>query len=563
MDLLKALAPELVLIAVACVLFFMGTSHKAAMRRMSALVALVTLVGVFLWQGSIFLYGSGETLRESFNVVQVTPMSVFVKTLVAGVGAVLVLIAWPGNADATGSASQNMGSDVAEYFGLALLAFAGIFLVSSTNDLILLFLGIELAAIPTYIMVSISRPLPVAQEAGVKYFFLGAMAAGVMLFGFSYVYGGTGHIKLDSIAQLIDTTRNGNGWAIPQVSSFLLMGLIVLLAGFAFKIAAVPFHAYVGDVYQGAATPLTALIAFVPKISGFLAILKILSAIGGAHYVLPPVVGTVLWVVAVLTMTFGNVLGLLQLNVKRVFAYSSIAHSGYILVAVTALVMAAPQLAGTNAAAATEVHHSAIQGILFYLAAYGLMNGGAFGILMLLPTRAHKQMGENEAAPPATTAETFEDLAGQGRKHPLLGLGMAICCFSLIGLPLTIGFFGKIYLIKPALDAKLYWLVVLTMINAAISAAYYLKIVSAMFIRPLPADEEAATTTADSRSLPLSFGVGLSVLATLILGIALPWTDAFTSRIGTAVAPASLPAAPATVTVPATTDAQASQASVR
>ena len=138
-------------------------------------------------------------------------------------------------------------------------------------------------------------------------------------------------------------------------------------------------------------------------------------------------------------------------------------------------------------------------------------------------------------------------LAGQGRKHPLLGLGMAICCFSLIGLPLTVGFFGKIYLIKPALDAKLYWLVVLTMINAAISAAYYLKIVSTMFIRPLPADE-ASTVDSSPRSLPLSLGVGLSVAATLVLGVALPWTDAFTDRIGTAVVPTpATPLAPAKV----------------
>ncbi|QOV89066.1 NADH-quinone oxidoreductase subunit N [Humisphaera borealis] len=557
MDLLNALAPELVLIAVACVLFFLGTSHKPSMRRLSALIAFATLVAIFLWQGFSFFHGTASTLRDPFNVVHVTPMSIFVKTLVSGVGAVLVLLAWPGNRDATGSGSLNVGSDVGEYFGLALLAFAGVFLVSSTNDIILLFLAIELAAIPTYIMVSISRPLPVAQEAGVKYFFLGAMAAAVMLFGFSYVYGGTGHIRLDAISDVINQTRNGNAWAVPQINSFLLMGLIVLLAGFAFKIAAVPFHAYVGDVYQGAATPLTALLAFVPKISGFLAIIKILSAVGGAHYVLPPVVGTVLWVVAVLTMTFGNVLGLLQLNIKRVFAYSSIAHSGYMLVAVTALVMAAPQLAATDPAAATKVQLSALQGILFYIAAYGLMNGGAFGILMLLPTRAHKQMGDSEFPPVATTAETFEDLAGQGRKHPLLGLGMAICCFSLIGLPLTVGFFGKFYLIAPALKANLIGLVVITMINAAISAAYYLKIVSTMFIRPLPADE-ASSADASPRSLPLSLGVGLSVAATLVLGIALPWTDAFTGRIGTAAGIVAAPVAAPVVQTPPVLPAEAS-----
>jgi len=546
MNLLTALAPELVLIAVACVLFFFGTSHKPSMRRLSALVALLTLVAVFVWQGAAFLNAGSEILVDEFNVVHVGSFALLVKTLVAGVGAVLVLLAWPGNSDATGSGSLNVGSDVGEFFGLTLLALAGVFMVGSANDMILLFLAIELAAIPTYIMVSISRPLPVAQEAGLKYFFLGAMAAAVMLFGFSYLYGGTGHIKLDAIAGTIEAMRNGNSWAVPPINAFLLMGLIVLLSGFAFKIAAVPFHAYVGDVYQGAATPVTALLAFVPKTSGFLAIIKILSAIGGTNYALPGVIGTVLGVVAVLTMTFGNVLGLLQLSVKRVLAYSSIAHSGYMLVAITALVVAGEKLGAGDAA--SRVQQSAIQGVLFYLAAYGLMNGGAFGILMLLPTRAHKQLSDDEPAPAATTAETFEDLAGQGRKHPLLGLGMAICCFSLIGLPLTIGFFGKIYLIKPALDAKLYWLVVLTMINAAISAAYYLKIVSTMFIRPLPADEaDLAASAPVGRSLPLSIGVGVSVVATLLLGVALPWVDNLTSRIGTAAGTAGVTPAPAQV----------------
>ena len=559
MPLLTALAPELVLIVVACALFFLGTVHKAAPRRLSAMIALGTLAIVFVWQGLAFLNDpSAPAVAYTFNVVRVGGFSAFVKAMVAGVGAVLVLLAWPGNRNATGSASMDFGEDVGEFFAMGLLSLAGVFLVASANDLILLFLAIELAAIPTYIIVSISRPLPVAQEAGVKYFFLGAMAAAVLLFGFSYVYGATGQIRLDLIEAELDKLRDPatNGWGPPTASTWLVLGLIVLLVGFAFKIAAVPFHTYVGDVYQGAATPVTALIAFVPKTSGFLAILKVLAAVGGPHYAVPPVVVQTLWVVALLTMTFGNVLGLLQLNVKRVLAYSSVAHSGYVLVAVTALVTAGPELlarAGTDPAAiasakvnAAAVQQSAIVGVLFYLATYGLMNAGALGFLMLFPTRAHTAAGDH-ARPLATTAETFEDLAGLGKNHPALGLGMAICCFSLTGLPLTVGFLGKIYLIAPALQAKMPWLVGLTLLNAAISAAYYLKIVATLFVRPLPAHaiaDEAAEPIKTVRSAPLSLGVGISVATVLGLGLIWPLTDALTRRLGAAGATITQPAGP-------------------
>src|SRR5207248_6233580 len=207
--------------------------------------------------------------------------------------------------------------------------------------------------------------------------------------------------------------------------------------GFAFKLAAVPLHFYAGDVYQGAATPVTALLSFVPKTAGMVALLKILYCVGGGVWAVPHEIARLIWVRAALTTTVGNVLGLLQLNVKRVLAYSSIAHTGYMLVGVTALL---------SADGNSEVQNEALQGVLFYLAAYGIMNAAAFGVLMLLPAR-----GEDRAAP-ATSAETFEDLAGTGRDHPALGLAMAVACFSLIGLPLTVGFFGKFYLVRPALS---------------------------------------------------------------------------------------------------------------
>jgi NADH-quinone oxidoreductase subunit N len=374
------------------------------------------------------------------------------------------------------------------------------------------------------------------QEAGVKYFFLGAMSAAIMLFGFSYLYGTTGTTRLDTIAEYL----HGRGSAGPN--AWQIFAVVMVLAGLAFKIAAVPLHAYAGDVYQGAATPVTALLAYVPKTSGFIAIIKILAAVGGQQWMVPDVVFKLLWVIAVLTMTFGNALGLLQFNIKRVLAYSSVAHSGYMLVGLTALVAAR---AGAGATHPEVVQTQALGGVLFYLAAYGIMNTGAFGVLMLLPGRTDAQgrHGPNgEPLPTATSAETFEDIAGAGRRHPSLGLAMAICCFSLTGLPLTIGFFGKVLLVAPVVGAMsnptystmMVWLVVIMMLNAAVSAAYYLRIVAALFLRTESTDATFAGSTAEPHqefgSLPITAAVVLSVVGTLFYGICFPATDMLTRR---------------------------------
>jgi NADH-quinone oxidoreductase subunit N len=400
-------------------------------------------------------------------------------------------------------------------------------MVAGANDIMLLFLGIELASIPTYIMVSISRPLSVAQEAGVKYFFLGAMAAAVMLFGFSYLYGTTGTTKLSEMLTMFAGAKGLNSWQ--------MLAVVMLIAGFAFKIAAVPMHVYAGDVYEGAATPVTAFLSFVPKISGFVALLKVLYSVSGGMWAFPsnPEIAKLIWVLAVLTMTFGNVLGLLQFNIKRVLAYSSIAHTGYMLVGVAALVQ-------TDDPA---IQTLALLGILFYLTIYGLMNIGAFGVLILLPSRGDQ---------PATSAETFEDLAGLGRENVALGLAMAVSCFSLIGLPLTAGFFGKFYLIRPAISAHLYWLVGILVANAAISAAYYLKIVATMFLRTEPVGPSSVQPSSSriAQPLPVQLAVAASMFGVLCLGIYFPWTQRMTDRAATAtqfesqLEPASLPGIP-------------------
>jgi len=556
-DLLEILLPELILVGMACALFLVGVSTRVWARRLAPVLALAALAAVFVLQFAAAMgLRAGVSASDPWNTLHAGAFSDYIKLLTSGVGLLMVLLAWPTNPDASGSRSLNFGADAGEFFALMLLSLAGVMLVSVANDIVLLFLAIELASIPTYVMVSISRPLPAAQEAGVKYFFLGAMAAAVMLFGFSYLYGTTGLTKLNEIGAAFQAARStglahvGSGAmsSTASLSSWGTLAVVMLLAGFAFKIAAVPLHAYAADVYQGAATPVTAFLAFVPKTSGMVAIIKLLATVGGTLWSFPPEITRLLWVLAALSMTVGNVLGLLQDNVKRVLAYSSIAHSGYMLVGLTALTAAGASTADYSVA--SRVRDAALQGVYFYLAAYGVMNAAAFGVLMLLPSRAYRQANlrrrrghADDVTPPATTAETFDDLAGQGRRHPLLGLAMAVSCFSLIGLPLTVGFFGKLYLIKPALDARLIGLVVVTLVNAAISAAYYLQIVGTMFLRPDPATaeavesdieedaaERAATEKYPRRVFPIGAAVALSAGLTLAFGAVFPATEQLTQR---------------------------------
>jgi NADH-quinone oxidoreductase subunit N len=540
MTLLSLLLPEIILIAVASVLLLLGLSSKAASRRLAPVLALLALLFVFglqIYRVSIQSGHPSEGSRTLFDTfggggygtLRVAAFAQYIQLITAGIGVLLVLLAWPTNEDATGNGSLQFGADAGEFFALMLFSLAGVLLVASANDIMLLFLGIELASIPTYIMIALSRPLPVAQEAGVKYFFLGAFAAAIMLFGFSYLYGTTGSTNLHEILLKL---HPGNDWTTRiTLTPWQSLAVIMLIAGFAFKMAAVPLHFYAGDVYQGAATPVTAFLSFVPKASGFVALIKVLFAVGGPRWILPePIVranGTgLLWILAILTMSVGNVLGLLQYNVKRVFAYSSIAHTGYMLVALAAL--ATGQFASQPA---ETINATGLQAVLFYLAAYGVMNVGAFGVLQLLPARDGKG-----------SAETFEDLAGTGRKHVGLGLAMAVCCFSLIGIPLTIGFMGKLMIIKPALAAAsatlkpgavpvrsaMTWLIVITMANAAISAAYYLKIVATMFLRTEESAQPAARpplAVFARPAIPILIAVVLSVLGTLLFGMVPPATE--------------------------------------
>lgn len=447
---LNTLWPEIVLMIAAFASMILGLSRARLVRR-----ATVVLCGAALGIAAlIVIYGERE-----LGLPHVTPFLMYIKLTVCGVGLLLLLTAAelpdesgsepePGRAFDPGNVSRG------EFFGFFLLSLIGVMLCAGADDLIWLFLALELTSLPTYVMVATSRQKAIAQEAGVKYFFLGAMAAAVFLYGFALLYGATGSTQFD----VIQTALAGG-----NVSDLAIVGMVFVIVGVCFKIAAVPMHAYAADVYQGAATPVTAFLAFVPKAAGFVTLIMLLTLVGWPLSKNAPVLVSLLWALAVATMFFGNTAALLQTNVKRVLAYSSIAHSGYMLVGL----VVGP--ASTDDVRRGLSISDGLAAVLFYLAVYGVMNLGAFAVLGML-----KRRGED--------AETFEDLNGLSRRQPWLAAVLLICVLALAGMPPLIGFWGKFFLVGSAITGGFYWLAVLVVINSAIAAVYYLRILVASFL---------------------------------------------------------------------------------
>lgn len=341
-----------------------------------------------------------------------------------------------------------------EYHAFFLLSLSGAMLLASAGDLIWIFLALELASLPTYVMVAVSRGSRRAQEAAVKYFFLGAMAAAMVLYGFALLYGSTGTLTLAGMRDAFSVQLGTNG----SIDSLALVGISLTILGLAFKITAVPMHFYAPDVYEGAALHVTAFLSFVPKISGFIALMMILSTVGWEGH-RPPVPGdelpsglpipvtSLLWMIAVMTMTLGNIGALLQHSVKRMLAYSSIAHSGYMLIGL----IAGPALGGFDA-------------LVFYLLCYGVMNTAVFAALAAIERRNGDEV------------DSFDDLSGLRVRHPMVAAMLAAGAGSLVGLPPLLGFWGKIDLFFAGVQDGQIVLVVIAAINSAISAWYYLRL---------------------------------------------------------------------------------------
>ncbi|MFQ5595579.1 MAG: NADH-quinone oxidoreductase subunit N [Anaerolineae bacterium] len=359
-----------------------------------------------------------------------------------------------------------------EYYALVLFATAGMMLMAAGTDLIVLFLGLEMFSISLYVLAGFLRPQERSEESALKYFLLGAFASGFLLYGIALTFGATGATNLAAIAGFVAS----KGLHTPM----LLMGLGLILVGFGFKIAMAPFHMWTPDVYEGAPTTITGFMAAGTKAAGFAALLRILTQ---AFPSLQPDWVPILAILAVVTMTLGNVVAIWQTNIKRMLAYSSIAHAGYILVAV---------VAATN---------EGMSAALYYLLVYALMNLGAFAVIVALGRRDREYVN-------------ISDFGGLSAKQPALALAMALFMLSLAGFPPTGGFVGKFYVFRAAVNANLVWLAVFGVLNSVVSVYYYLRIVVLMYMSE-PTEEPAPA--------PVGWLLGLSVavaaVGVLVLGL--------------------------------------------
>ncbi len=467
MTYLELLAPESIVVLGGCLAFLLGVSRVAALRAGVAAFAVFVLLAA---AGASYLTQTSDIGTMASGVL-ITPVTHYVRWITLIVGILIVLTNW----------HLPIESERGEFFGLILLSLAGVMLTAAADDLVVLFLAIELVSIPTYVLVALSRTDVRASEAAVKYFFLGALSAAIMVYGFSFLYGAAGTTVLQSSAS---ASISFHLFLLGALPPYTIIGLVLAIAGLSFKVAAVPFHAYAPDVYEGAASPITGLLGFLPKLAGFIAIMKLLST---CQWQLPTALLWVLWITAAATMTVGNVLALMQQNVKRILAYSSISHTGYMFIGL---------LVGPRMGAGPM--HDGLAALLFYIVVYGVMNLGAFAVLAGLRVR-----GE--------AAESLDDLAGLAKRAPWSALALAVCVFSLMGFPPTAGMLGKVYLFSSGLSLtadhpfqqELVVLVVIAVINSAIGAVYYLRIAGACYMR----QPEFATDTNGGFMLKLAAGV--------------------------------------------------------
>ncbi|MZG52622.1 MAG: NADH-quinone oxidoreductase subunit N [Nitrospinae bacterium] len=368
--------------------------------------------------------------------------------------------------------NERKGMKAGEYYALILLCTVGMIVLASSTDMIMIFLGIEIVSICLYVLAGFRRDDPVSNEAALKYFLLGAFATGFLLYGMTLIYGSTGSTNLFKIAEFIKAE------GAPS-SPLLLMGIVLLVIGFGFKVAAVPFHMWAPDVYHGSPTPVTAFMAVGPKAAAFAAFFRVFTE------AIPNMAANweiLLCIVAVLSMFVGNLGAIMQTNIKRMLAFSSISHAGYLLIAV----IAKSAMAGS--------------GLLFYMLTYAFTTFGAFGIIILLGRKGEENL-------------EMENYSGLAYKHPVLALSMTVFLLSLGGLPPFAGFVAKFYIFSAAIEEGFVTLVIIAVLNSAISFYYYLKVVVFMYMKE-PAGEFQISMT------PMTlFVVIIGIIGTIELGI--------------------------------------------
>jgi NADH-quinone oxidoreductase subunit N len=461
------LLPELILSALVLVVI---TIDLFLRRDLKWILTPVTVFGLVLAGIACpLVWGTNAKLLGGFYVVD--DLSVFLKGATMVIGILSALFA--------PSYLRTRRLPLGEFNAVLIFSLLGMCILASASDLITLFLGLELMVMPSYVMAGFHKTDRYSNEGGLKYFLLGSFASAILLFGISWTFGLTGSTHLSAIA---------NALALGQPSPGLLVAIGFLTVGATFKAAAVPFHYWTPDAYQGAPTPLTGFLSVGPKLGAFAVLIRIfVDGLGPirADWL------AVMAALAVLTMTGGNIVALTQSNVKRMLAYSSIAHTGYILAGLTAFAAAQD-----NATA-----QRGIEAVLFYVLGYGVMNIAAFAVVGMLQrdTRRFGGMGS---------------FAGLAARDPWRAAAMAILLLSLTGIPPTVGFFAKLYVLVATVNAGLGWLAVIIALNAALAAFYYLRVIVTMYMRD-PESEPAPIDHATAGNL----GLVLSVVGVLLLGL--------------------------------------------
>ena len=470
----EVLKPYTLLTVWACILLLVDLFIPKGRKGITALLAALGLaltLGLTLIQVGIERSGfSGMVVLDGF--------STFVNALLLVSGLLGIALAY--------GYVKRMGIERGEYYALMLFSITGMMLMTQASDLIIVFLALELLSIPLYVLAAFARPNLQSEEAGLKYFLLGAFATGFIVYGTALVFGATGTTNLSAIVASASTGTSG---------LLLTIGAALILVGFGFKVAAVPFHMWTPDVYQGAPSAVTAFMSSGAKIAGFAALLRVFAT------AFPTISGDmtgVLWALAALTMILGNVIAISQTNIKRLLAYSSIAHAGYILMAFVPYGNPNPKIASVSIAAG-----------LFYLVSYAVTNFGAWGVVIALEKPEGKGLD-------------ISDYAGLAKKYPALAAAMTIFMLSLIGLPPTLGLVGKIYLFRAVIDGGFYGLAVIGMLTSLVSAYYYLRVVVIMYMK----DGEPETEHESFLSLTTGVTAIVTILLSLVPQFLFTWASA-------------------------------------
>jgi NADH-quinone oxidoreductase subunit N len=477
------IAPYLILAVAGMLLVLAEAFYKGKDR--SALVGLAVAGSLAAAVASIVLYrqlGPGEThpvfTDKTGGAMLVGDKLGYVLSALFAITTALTALISPAH-------QREHGWQIGEYYGVMLLSASGMVMLAQAASLVTIFLGIETMSIGVYVMTAMRRTSRRGNEAAMKYFLIGAFATGFLMYGMALLYGASGTLSLVTMPAKLATTAN---------PGLVIAGAFMLVVAFGFKVAAVPFHMWAPDAYEGAPTPVTGFMAAAVKSAAIAAMIRLFGvALGGD--VLP--FGTLGWasplvVIAALTITIGNLSAVRQDNIKRMLAYSSISHAGVLLVGLTAV-----GLGSTSGQSA----------IVYYLIAYSVTTMGAFAIVAFVGSKGKERL-------------LVDDWAGLAAQHPAAALAMTICLLSLGGMPPTGGFFGKFYIFKSAMDVyngQLLWVVLVGVVNSAISIYYYLRIVTAMYFR------EANQPFSPTRSPGLLFVIALAPLVVLELGIMPGW----------------------------------------